>query len=141
MLAARKARCLVAFCAYGAFWWNFALFVALFAAAVPHNFIGWWLLLRGVFTFFMWLGSLALNRAVQVVFLSVWITFLLLALGDLLGLQALSRLAGYTGLATAVFAFYLAAAEVINEAHGRVLLPVGAHAVPASEPAGHRLGA
>ena len=30
------------------------------------------------------------------------------------------------GLVTAALAFYLAAAEVINETHGRVVLPVGA---------------
>jgi succinate-acetate transporter protein len=131
----------VAFCAYGAFWWSFALFVAFFASAVPHSFIGWWLLMWGVFTFCMWIGSLALNRAVQIVFLALWVTFLLLAFGDLFGLTVLSRTGGYTGLATAVFAFYLAAAEVINETHGRVLLPVGAPAVPAPEPIGHRLAA
>ncbi len=32
----------------------------------------------GVFTFYMWIGSLALNRAVQLVFLALWITFFLL---------------------------------------------------------------
>jgi hypothetical protein len=29
------------------------------------------------------------------------------------------------GLVTAALAFYLSAAEVINEVHGRVVLPVG----------------
>lgn len=120
----------VAFCAYGAFWWSFALFVVFFATTVPHVFVGWWLLLWGVFTFMMWIGSLALNRAVQLIFLALWITFVLLGLGDMFGMLILSRIGGYTGLATAVFAFYLAAADVINETHGRVVLPVGAPAVP-----------
>jgi hypothetical protein len=36
------------------------------------------------------------------------------------------------GLVTAVLAFYLAAAEIINETHGRTVLPIGApHAHPA----------
>ena len=33
---------------------------------------------------------------------------------------------GYVGLLTAVLAFYLAAAEIINETHGRTVLPIGA---------------
>ena len=38
----------------------------------------------------------------------------------------LHRAGGYVGLITAVLAFYLAAAEVINETHGRTVLPLGA---------------
>jgi uncharacterized protein len=34
------------------------------------------------------------------------------------------------GLVTAALAFYLAAAEVINEMHGRAVLPIGAPAAP-----------
>ena len=37
------------------------------------------------------------------------------------------------GLVTAALAFYLAAAEVINETHGHAVLPIGA---PAPRPAG-----
>jgi uncharacterized protein len=73
----------------------------------------------------MWLASFALNRAVFLVFLVLWITFFLLGLSPLLGIRALFTLGGYTGLITALLAFYLAAAEIINEAHGRTLLPVG----------------
>jgi succinate-acetate transporter protein len=32
---------------------------------------------------------------------------------------------GYMGLVTAALAFYLSAADVINEVHGRIVLPVG----------------
>jgi uncharacterized protein len=116
----------VAFCSYGAFWWSFALFVQFFTAAVPPGFVGWWLVMWGVFTLFMWIASLALNRAVQLVFLALWITFFLLGAADLFGAPTLHTLGGYTGLLTAVLAFYLAAAEVINETHARVILPIGA---------------
>jgi succinate-acetate transporter protein len=116
----------VAFCSYGAFWWTFALFVEFFAAKVPPHFVAWWLLMWGVFTFYMWIGTLALNRAVQLVFLALWITFFLLAAGDFTGSAFVQHAGGYVGLVTAVLAFYLAAAEVINETHGRTVLPVGA---------------
>jgi succinate-acetate transporter protein len=115
----------VAFCSYGAFWWTFALFVEFFAAKVSPNFVGWWLVLWGVFTFFMWIGSLALNRGVQFVFLALWVTFLLLGLSEWTGFSMLHRAGGYLGLVTAALAFYVAAAEIINETHGREVLPLG----------------
>jgi uncharacterized protein len=118
----------VAFCSYGAFWWSFALFVQFFAKGVPAEFVAWWLVAWGVFSFYMWIGTLALNRALQSIFLVLWITFGLLAAGDFTGSAALHHAGGYTGLLTAILAFYLAAAEVINETHGRVVLPVGARA-------------
>jgi succinate-acetate transporter protein len=121
----------VAFCSYGAFWWSFALFVQFFATKVPPEFVGWWLVMWGVFTFYMWIGSLALNRAVMLVFLALWITFFLLGAADLFGIPALKVLGGYGGLITAALAFYLAAAEVINETHGHTVLPIGA---PSSAP-------
>ena len=44
---------------------------------------------------------------------------------------------GYLGLITAALAFYLAAAEIINETHGREVLPIGA---PAPKPVASSLG-
>ena len=116
----------VAFCSYGAFWWTFALFVQFFATGVPAPFVGWWLLMWGVFTFYMWIGTFALNRALQWIFLVLWITFLLLAAGDMFGIPMAHTAGGYGGLITAALAFYLAAAEIINETHGRTVLPIGA---------------
>ncbi len=122
----------VAFCSYGAFWWTFALFVHFFAAGVPGPFVGWWLLMWGVFTFYMWIGTLVLNRALQMVFLTLWITFLLLAAGDLFAIPLAHTAGGYLGLLCAICAFYLAAAEIINETHGKVVLPIGAPAPKAA---------
>jgi len=114
----------VAFCSYGAFWWSFALFVQFYAAHVPAAFVGWYLFMWGVFTFYMWLGSLALNRAVSYIFLALWITFVLLAIGAW-GIPTATTVGGYAGLVTAILAFYVSAAEVINETHGRAVLPLG----------------
>lgn len=115
----------VAFCSYGAFWWSFALFVEFFAAKVPAGFVGWYLFMWGVFTFYMWIGTLRLNRAVQLIFLVLWITFLCLAVGEWTGSALIHELGGYLGLVTAILAFYLSAAEVINETRNRTVLPVG----------------
>ena len=115
----------VAFCSYGAFWWTFALFIRFFGGDVPPAFVGSWLILWGVFTFYMWIASLALNRAVMLVFLALWITFFLLGGSDLFGMTGLHVVGGYMGLVTAALAFYAAAAEIINETHGRTVLPLG----------------
>jgi succinate-acetate transporter protein len=116
----------VAFCSYGAFWWSFALFVEFFATGVPGAAVGWYLLCWGAFTFAMWIGTFALNRTLFLIFLALWITFLLLGLKDLLGIPSLGLFGGYGGLITALLAAYLGAAEVINEAHGKTVLPIGA---------------
>ncbi|MBU6418794.1 MAG: acetate uptake transporter [Proteobacteria bacterium] len=116
----------VAFCSYGAFWWSFALFVEFFAKDVPAAAVGQYLLAWGAFTFAMWIGTFALNRALFLIFLALWITFALLGLANLLGMPSLGTLGGYGGLITALIAFYLAAAEIINEAHGHTVLPIGA---------------
>jgi uncharacterized protein len=115
-----------AFLSYGAFWWSFALFVLFLHDKVPGAFVGWYLFMWGVFTFYMWIGTLPGARALQLVFLALWITFFLLAAGEWTGMSGLHVAGGYVGLITAVLAFYLSAAEVINETHKRVILPVGA---------------
>jgi succinate-acetate transporter protein len=116
----------VAFCAYGAFWLTFALFVEFFAPGVQAPFVGWWLAMWGLFTFFMWIGTWALNRTLQLIFFVLLITFACLACSDLFGVPMLKMVGGYLGLLTALLAFYLAAAEIINETHGRTVLPIGA---------------
>jgi succinate-acetate transporter protein len=116
----------VAFCSYGAFWWSFALFAKFFGDGVPGVAVGWYLCAWGAFTFAMWLGTFALNRALFLVFLALWVTFFALGLAPLLGITSLTTLGGYAGMITALLAFYLGAAEVINEVHHRTVLPIGA---------------
>jgi len=115
-----------AFLSYGAFWWSFALFVLFLHDKVPEAFVGWYLFLWGVFTFYMWLASLRAAKALQLIFLALWITFFLLAAGEWTGIDGVHKAGGYMGLLTAALAFYLSAAEVINDTHQRTVLPVGA---------------
>jgi succinate-acetate transporter protein len=115
-----------AFISYGAFWWSFALFVLFLHDKVPAAFVGWYLFLWGVFTFYMWIATFKAPRALQLIFLALWITFFLLAAGEWSGSATLHMAGGYGGLITAVLAFYLSAADVINESHQRTVLPIGA---------------
>jgi hypothetical protein len=115
-----------AFISYGAFWWSFALFVLFLHDKVPAAFVGWYLFMWGVFTLYMWIATWRAARALQLIFLALWITFFLLAAGEWTGSGILHMAGGYGGLITALLAFYLSAAEVINESHQRVVLPIGA---------------
>lgn len=115
-----------AFISYGAFWWSFALFKVFFAASVSAEFVGWYLVAWGTFTLMMFIGTLAKARALQAIFLALTITFYLLAAGDFTHNATLTHIGGNFGLLTALLAFYLAAAEIINESFGRTVLPIGA---------------
>ena len=114
----------VAFCGYGAFWWSFALFVLFLSKGVTGAFVGWYLFLWGLFTMFMWVASLKKTKALMLIFLFLTATFYLLAIGAWTGTGMISVIGGYFGLITAILAFYLAAAESINESWGKSVLPV-----------------
>ncbi len=114
-----------AFLGYGAFWWSFALFVLFLHDKVPPAFVGWYLFLWGVFTFYMWLATFRSPRVLQFIFLALWITFGLLAAGEWMGSTLFQIAGGYMGLVTAALAFYLSAADLLNEVYQRVVLPVG----------------
>jgi succinate-acetate transporter protein len=114
---------MVAFTSYGLFWWWWAFYNFLVGAgalkASPVAGIGVALLLWGVFTFYMWIATWRSNRGVWSIFLLLWITFILLGLGDL-GVQGFTRLGGYVGLVTGIDALYVSFAEVVNAAHGKM---------------------
>lgn len=120
----------VAFLSYGAFWLSFVAYVHTFGGSAPQPFVGWYLFLWGVFTFYMWIASFRHNTVLQLVFLTLWITFLLLAVGEWSTLHTLHTLGGYMGLTCASLAAYLSAAEVINAEYGRAVLPTGARLEP-----------
>ncbi len=67
----------------------------------------------------MWIASFRHNTALQLTFLTLWVTFLLLAIGDWLGIPMSHTAGGYLGLVCAALAAYLSAAEIINGDYGR----------------------
>jgi succinate-acetate transporter protein len=120
-----------AFTSYGLFWLSL---VAIWlipglnmpaGAKTPEAYMGCYLFLWGLFTFFMWLGTFRKNRAIQFVFLSLTVLFVLLAVRDWTGSAIIGTIAGYEGIVCGLSAIYLAMAEVINEAHDRTVLPIG----------------
>lgn len=133
-----------AFCAYGSFWLSLVALWVLpklgLAEATPVGFVGWYLAMWGIFTLFMFIGTLRKNRALQVIFGSLVALFALLAIRDWSGSEAIGHVAGYIGIFCGASAFYLAVAEVLNETYGREVLPIGSP-VPAGAAAPQATGA
>jgi uncharacterized protein len=117
----------VAFTAYGAFWWWFAILVWLIWAGHPPAAagVGFTLLMWGVFTLYMWIPTFKTNFTLWAVFLFLWITFFALAGGDLGGGNPWKHLGGYLGILTGLLALYLSFAEVTNAVFGRTVVPIG----------------
>jgi len=141
---------MTAFTSYGLFWLSFValnwLGVEEFAGRGVWPFFGgvtpWhisqeafaaYFFMWGLFTFLMFFGTLKANRALQFVFMSLAILFFLLAAKSALlaytsmttaNLQPFTRIIGFEGIICGMSAVYLALAEVLNEAHGKTVLPV-----------------
>ena len=120
---------LTAFTSYGMFWLTL---VALWllpetssgkGVATGEAYMGWYLFMWGVFTFFMWLGTFGKNKVLQFVFLSLWILFFLLSIRDWTGSALIGIIAGYEGIICGLSAIYLAMAEVLEESRGKKILP------------------
>ncbi len=118
-----------AFTSYGLFWMTLVFLIVFpvlgWLEKPPAGFMGWYLFMWGLFTFFMWIGTFGKNRALQFVFLSLWILFFLLAIEHWTGSKPVGTFAGYEGIICGLSAIYLAMAEVINESHGKTVLPIG----------------
>ena len=117
-----------AFTSFGAFWLSFWAFEQFFVKDVPEahlgKAVGLYLIGWGIFTAYMWVASFRVSVAVNVVFLLLTITFLLLGIGNAGAHESIIHAGGYVGLATAVAAWYASFAVVTNKTFGRVVLPV-----------------
>lgn len=128
---------MVAFTLYGFFWLSFVALKILpaegmAAASTPFD-AGFYLLVWGVFTAFMFIGTLRMTRAHQFIFASLTLLFLLLAIGDFTGNRLITIAAGYEGIICGISAFYTAMAIILNEIFDKTVLPLGA-ARPQSAP-------
>jgi len=129
---------MTAFLSYGLFWMTLvALWV--FETIWPEEFTtdataaGWYLFAWGVFTGLMFIGTLRINRALQTVFFTLTVLFVLLAIGKWVGESTFlgmdgatwTKVAGWEGILTGLSAVYASIAQVWNEVYGRVVLPIG----------------
>jgi len=117
----------LAFTSYGLFWLTlvFIIISTVERPAVTPTSSAWaaYLFIWGLFTLMMFFGTLRANRALQTIFLSLAILFFLLTAAQFV--PQLQLIAGIEGVFCGFSAFYLSLAEVLNETHNRVVLPIG----------------
>ena len=119
-----------AFTAYGLFWWSLVIiwtnpFAENGIEAGSATAVAWYLLLWGVFTLFMFIGTLKHNRATQVVFGSLTVLFFLLSIGDFTGIHTIITIAGFVGIFCGLSAIYSAMGQIINAEYGKNVIPLG----------------
>ncbi len=119
----------VAFTSYGLFWLSL---VGIFT--LPHltgtqeasesgmiaYFIMW-----GIFTSFMFVGTLKGDLAHKFVFCSLALLFFLLALRDITGSTVIATITGFEGIVCGASAIYTAFAIILNQYYGKTVLPIG----------------
>ena len=112
----------VAFSSYGAFWLSFGLMEVMTASGLfefTSKEIAAMLIAWGIFTFYMWIPSLKIGKALSLVFLTLWLTFFSLGFAEWFDFT--SKIGGGIGLICAILAWYVSAAEIINEFYGKKL--------------------
>ncbi|MFA7236907.1 MAG: acetate uptake transporter [Phycisphaeraceae bacterium] len=119
-----------AFASYGAFWMVLAgllLLPKLGIAEKPNDAaMAAFLIVWGIYTFFMFIGTLRLSRALQFVFGSLVILFFLLAAEHCTALKPeFKTFIGIEGIVCGASAMYTGLAQVLNEVYGRTVMPLG----------------
>ena len=117
-----------AFVSYGSFWLTFVFLKMIpltgLMPSVDATSVAAYLIMWGLFTGIMFIGTLRINRALQFIFLSLAILFFLLAIGDLTGNKTITQIAGYEGIICGFSAIYTALAQVLNEVYGKTIAPI-----------------
>lgn len=116
-----------AFVAYGFFWWSLCLiWINPFDKINPADAIsmGFYLLLWGIFTLFMFFGTLTHNRTTQIVFLSLTVLFFLLSISDFTGSHGIGIFAGFVGIFCGASAIYNAVAQIVNGEFKKKIFPL-----------------
>ncbi|MFS0779795.1 acetate uptake transporter [Neobacillus sp. 3P2-tot-E-2] len=118
-----------AFTSYGFFWLSLVALKMIplmgYGEAASSLSMAAYLFMWGLFTLFMFVGTLRINKALQVVFGTLTILFFLLAIGNFTGSSLILNIAGYEGILCGFTAIYAAMAQVLNEVYGKIILPIG----------------
>ncbi len=119
-----------AFLSYGLFWLSLVTLIILaklgWGAPSNDTAMAAYLAMWGLFTAVMFVGTLRLNRALQIVFATLTVLFFLLAIGDFTAASAgFKHVTGYEGILCGFSAIYAGLAQVLNELFGKIVLPLG----------------
>ncbi len=120
---------LVAFVSYGAFWLTLVALIVMpklgWIAAASEGAMVAYLIMWGIFTGLLFIGTLRISKALQFVFATLTILFFLLAIGDATGNAAIKTFTGYEGIICGASAIYTGIGALLNEVYGKTVLPLG----------------
>jgi len=118
-----------AFISFGFFWISLVGLLVLpklgLAEATSKIAMASYLFIWGLFAAVMFIGTLKHSRALQFVFGSVTLLFILLALGDATGNAVFTTIAGYEGVICGLSAMYTGLGEVMNDAYKEKIVKLG----------------
>jgi uncharacterized protein len=127
--AERNSFAAAAFSGYGAFWLSFWLLNTVFIKQVPKAqqpaAEELYLILWGIFTFYLWIASFRVSVAVNVVLALLVPAYVLIGIGTGAGSSTVIQIGAGFGLACAAAAAYTAFAHVLNRTFERDVLPLG----------------
>ncbi|MDR3000806.1 MAG: acetate uptake transporter [Fibromonadaceae bacterium] len=115
-----------AFTAYGFFWISLVV-IWVNPSSLPAadlTSMGFYLLVWGTLTVFMFICTFKHSRVTRFVFGSLVLLFFMLAIGDFTQNETITRIAGVIGIICGSSALYSAVAQLINEEFGRVIFPL-----------------
>lgn len=128
---------LTAFVSYGFFWLSLVALLVIpkfgWTVAASESGMIAYLLLWGIFTLLLFIGTLRISRALQLVFATLTILFFLLAIGDATGNASIKKFTGFEGILCGALAIYTAAATLLNEVYKKIILPLGVIAPPSNQ--------
>jgi uncharacterized protein len=131
MWAFRKHEPLLAtlFSAFGAFWVSFAALLWMEKArfldlgADRDDLLGLFFTGWAIFSVYMLVAATRLNWALALMLLALTATFVVLAIGFYADASGWKTLGGWLAMVAGVLCWYASAADVVNNAFGRILLP------------------
>ena len=119
-----------AFISYGFFWLSLVALLLLPVTggtkAPDETAMAAYLAMWGLLTAGLFVGTLKINRALQVVFATLVVLFFLLAIGDYTAAgPAFRHFTGFEGIVCGASAIYTGLALVLNELFGKTVLAIG----------------
>jgi succinate-acetate transporter protein len=118
-----------AFTSYGLFWISLIFIWVLpkygLAEAPTTQAMGCYLAVWALFSFFLFLTTFKLYKALQIVFALLFVLFVLLSAANFTESSLLHKIAGYVGIICGASALYTGMAQVMNEYYKRPILPLG----------------
>ncbi|MFI2743663.1 acetate uptake transporter [Zhouia sp. PK063] len=118
-----------AFTSYGFFWLTLVALLVMpklgWITASSETAIICYLILWGIFTGLLFIGTLRISKALQVVFGTLTLLFFLLALGDFTGNATIKTFTGFEGIFCGASAIYTGVGTLLNEVYQKQVFPLG----------------